>query len=365
MATLPMQFAAAMRAAAAAQASYLKTRGYVVIPNVLTETERTAFSESINQALINAPERSEASGEDKSLPLVLGGFGAYGTPTSFHASPIRSLRSAVYMRLIPLLNELAGEDSNLELLIDRFCQRPKDTKLSKESCHRDTSPKGAGAYPTLGGWISLKGASSFSCVPETHDITGAIQQDGFTLLPKEEQAEFGKKCEEIPVPAGAAILFYENIIHRVRGNPTPEDHERLFIGARFTPRLEDIPPINFSSAEKYEEAMKSQAPIPLKSGQRPPMYAAMHMVNWQDRLEKFSRRFADAHCVEHIPKAGANKGKKMRMVRRFLRPLRASAPGKMHRDYTQDELDLHKPGRAFRVCVGGMRVELNLDNLYA
>ncbi|NDE18368.1 hypothetical protein EBZ80_25980, partial [bacterium] len=185
--------------------------GITVFPIFHRPEHTTLFRNAFRQCMTEFPEfrHDEAANE---LPFVMGGFGAFGHPSSFHNGYIRTLRllTAPTMRQLfrhvaeqlegngnPLETKTGNGDWFLEHLFDRMALRPAHTSITAESAHRDLNPQTA--IPTgetiqvtrgqktvhvptftprpwdycFGGWINLDsvGTQSFSCVPGSHKMT--------------------------------------------------------------------------------------------------------------------------------------------------------------------------------------------------
>ena len=134
-------------------AQYLIEKGVVVFP-ILSEEETNIFRTAFQRVRGEFPEFVKNT-ED--IPFVMGGFGAYGNPASFHNGYIRYLR----LFTAPIMSEFFGhvaqelDRSNpvqeppqegqwyLEHLFDRMCCRPAGSSISAESAHRDLNPQTA------------------------------------------------------------------------------------------------------------------------------------------------------------------------------------------------------------------------------
>ena len=69
--------------------------------------------------------------------FVLGAFGAFGNPASFHNELLYKLRYILFQKM-KILFKLLDNDRYLECLFDRVCIRRKSTTTSGETFHRDT-----------------------------------------------------------------------------------------------------------------------------------------------------------------------------------------------------------------------------------
>ena len=301
-----------------AYANELRTHGVVVVPCTLPFDLR-AFLHDQREFKQSPPNA-----------LSLGGFGAMGTPSSFHHPEIRKARYSAYQQLVELFH-MVHPGKNLQMLFDRFSQRRTGTSLTAESWHRDVGPFPHGDV-VYGGWVNLDVAGSapqsFSCIP------GDVIQDddscksGFTRFDpknKELMLALRSKRRVYTVPPSHAIIFNQTIAHEILKALCTHDSYRLYIGWRITPdhvpfydRLHDA----FVKAKRKRasvplplaEIIQRQACPPLPSGQMPPMYAQLHMSYPQNRkrhLEPFSAQFHDQYID---PTHGS-------VVKRFFPPL--------------------------------------------
>jgi len=311
-------------------ANALQTHGVVVVPCDV-RFDLSAFVHEQREFKRSPPDA-----------LALGGFGAMGTPGSFHHPAIRQARLSAYHQLVGLFR-LAHPGKNLQVLFDRFSHRRVGATITAESWHRDVGPypKGDVVY---GGWVNLDPPGSapqaFSCVPgdvlPTTD--GAITADddanpsmqGFAPFDPADRAQLSAlrtKRHVLSIPPRHAILFNQTIAHEILRTVYKADSFRLYIGWRVTSdhvpfydRLHEAftqskrKRSNHNAPLPLAEILRRQACPPLPSGQMPPMYAQMHMSYPQNRkrhLEPFSSQFRDNYLD---PKHG-------NVVLRFFPPL--------------------------------------------
>lgn len=152
-------------------AEELFINGYVVFP---------IYNKKKCEELVNKFKKTEKEFREyehniplgtKKNPYVLGGFGAYGNPSSFHNEFVREIRKDK-IKQIPIFGELMklaeekGKISDAKKykvaeLMDRMCRRITGTSTTKESYHKDLIPKGRDTDFTIGGWIQLSSDTSF------------------------------------------------------------------------------------------------------------------------------------------------------------------------------------------------------------
>jgi len=215
---------------------------------------------------------------DPKGPLTLGGYGALALPSSFHHPDIRFIRSIIYERIKPILAK-HFKHKNLELLFDRVSVRRVGTSTSKESWHRDICPDSLEDDVILGGWVNLDPDGSppqqFSCSPGTH--RDKSDKTGFAKIKTAPE-----NTKVYNVPPGHIIMFYQNLIHEVKPQKAKFESHRLYLGWRLT--NSDKPLFD------HDEVIRTQGVPKIPSGQVPPMYAKLHMVNHKHMVEEISRR---------------------------------------------------------------------------
>jgi len=223
---------------------------------------------------------------------VMGGFGAFGNPSSFHHEEVRKLRLSIFKYVHPLFkNTFKGQ--YLEGIVDRFAKREPGTSVSPESWHRDISnvkkkkTHGDPGDTIYGGWVNLDETNTqyFTCVPSTHmeEVVGA----GFAKITKTDIPVYNSKKEKISVPPNHLIIFNEKLVHAVTPSKIKTDTYRLFMKYRITTN----PSCPLFSTAEISKIIDEQGVFPLSLEQTPPMYSKMHMVNWRSRVEEFSLNF--------------------------------------------------------------------------
>lgn len=220
-------------------------------------------------------------------PLVLGGFAAYGNPSSFHNPFVKHLRkqclktvmdNGIFTRFLRDMN-IGHTDYKVEVLFDRILHRFQGQKPVSETAHRDITPHSElhdGDY-VFGGWLNLSNTDQhFMCKPGSHldtkdTKTASESSSGFNTLSKEStQTEYMPFRKEFTVKPGHLILFPQHILHEVLSNKSKHTQYRLFIGWRLTKSKTLI----FEQQKK--QAIRDLSVPVLPSGQTPPMYSANH-----------------------------------------------------------------------------------------
>lgn len=319
-------------------ATQLFTEGVVVIP-ILIKEERDFYHRSIIGEIESFPEFP-----DEKTVRVLGGFGALGNPSSFHNLTVRILRQRVMISLIPFFKEFeaASEHSpprNLEQLVDRLCIRRKGTQPTAESWHRDEAKDIRKGDTILGGWINLDLdiTQYFSCVPRTHKVKN--EGKGFARIPKEDKNKYKAKKQVFEVPPGHIILFYQHLVHEIIPKKAKETSYRLYMGWRLT---NSVTPLN----KDIVAHLKSQAPIPQPSGQKPALWSLNGHLNLHpDILEEWSEPFDDKFKEE----VTNSQGRKILAVRRIMKSLKEyDLP--LYEDYSDEEIQIVLPRKEWSFC---------------
>jgi hypothetical protein len=212
----------------------------VAIIPVLSPEELKHYHDGFLESFKTFPEYKDPSNSD--TVFVMGSFGAFGNPSSFHTPIVRELRSLMMRVAFPLFRNVdSKEKRNLEQLFDRISLRLAGSKVSKESWHRDQAPLNDPTKETVyGGWINLdmKTDQFFSCVPNTHrDSRGTSL--GFSKIPEQKEAEklYRPLSKLYKIPPGNWIVFDQNIVHEVLSKRQAHASLRLYLGWRLTPFL--------------------------------------------------------------------------------------------------------------------------------
>lgn len=323
----------------------LLEQGVIVLPtSFVNEEKRKEKQQEFMKTLSGFKEFNAKGKQDKNFQL--GGFGALGNPSSFHNKFVRNTRLEMNSELLKsLFSEFLQQDEELllEQIIDRMMFRKKGNAPGRESFHRDDS----GGLPedlTFGGWLNLDDfPHKFSCVKGSQELDPENKKEaGFNLIPKHLQKTMKSRSEIILIPAGHAIIFFDNIIHEVLSQKAKEDTRRLFLGFRLTKSKIPLIP-------KIQELLQDQATIPLKSKQIPAMYSTLHICSWFDRLLEFTEGVEDFVKIQHTFKSGERKGNTFTICSRFLPSLKdlskKSGKNLMYPKYSEEELKIYLPNR--------------------
>jgi len=307
--------------------------GFAVVPVFDSDETRRKWAGRVWAALDDMPEFRV---KGRKAHRVLGGFGAYGNPSSFHHPTLQQLRAKlkknVSMPLFRALMQYAayGDNARCEMLFDRVCVRAKAFgDVSKESWHRDVhdGPKyGHRALPRtldggrhlddiFGGWLNLSdGPTSFRGIAGSHRGADAVEAQrrggGFAALSKAEieaqhvehrlalqaNGRIGTADTDadghIVVPPGHLLVFYQRLLHAVAGGKQPEEPQlRLFVGHRITTETVPLFPL--------ERVLANNAVPPIPSGQTPPMYSQNHygFFSTTDKYRTWGARTFQPACL--------------------------------------------------------------------
>lgn len=306
--------------------------GVAVVP-VMDESSRAWWEKLIYRAMDEFPE-FKVKGRD--VQRVLGGFGALGNPSSFHHPTIRQFRRKMKRLVVrELMREFVKlrfpkhhKQINLEVLFDRICVRKSSFREpTPENWHRDiydseeyqlrslphTLPADDHNLPSLyakmtmdmifGGWINLDHRNQyFVGLPATQD--NQVEGGGFSKFSDSDikRLKFNERLAQqankhigfslntdvsgnIIIPPGHALVFFQRLIHSVKGGSQPETPSlRVFHGFRLT--CEDTPLFDI-------EGVVDNGGVPrIPSGQMPPMYSKNHYAAFNNASETYWRNWA-------------------------------------------------------------------------
>jgi hypothetical protein len=284
-------------------------------------------------------EQLEFLEPERTRMKVLGGFGAYGNPSSYHHPDLRTFRHSLWLYIENLLKEI-HRGKYLQCIADRFSVRLKDKPVTPESWHRDMSipydqlPQGIVLY---GGWINLDTDNSqfFSCVPGSH--LQSEDGSGFARLSASEAAHYKARKELIEIPPGHCILFNERIVHEVvKTKQTIDESYRLY--NKYL--ISDSPLQIFGQA--VFEALENQGILPLHIDSTgkftyPPMFSKRHATCFQPLLDEFTKKF-DPRFVADVLRSK----KPAKCVYQFMPSLRSVGIDTFP-PYTAEEIDMFRP----------------------
>lgn len=331
--------------------------GVAIVP--LLDQERTRYYRD-NFKNIQFPEFIRHDGL-----YVMGGFGAYGNPASFHNEIVRELRMETNPKMKQFFKKSfqdrsARQTFYIEQLFDRMCVRKKGTSTPKETWHRDLNPltmilmdKHKKEYTLnpdehiFGGWINLDDEPQFfHCALSTHKDQIVVKrgktESGFIAQDKPKP---DIKTTKVEVPIGHAIVFYQKILHQVAPKKYKKDSFRQFQLFRIVSSANTPRPL--FPQEKINTWIQNQSTPLLSSGQHPPMYSSNHSSIFLFRGDKndpivFSRNIHPDCIIQQKCKSGKNKDKEYCIVQRFMTSLKEyNLP--MYPPYTKEEKQIFFP----------------------
>jgi hypothetical protein len=318
-------------------------------------------------------------GEGLATQRVLGGFGAYGNPSSFHHPVIRMIRYHAKDHLKPLFKEVAQQGMNLEVLFDRFCVRRAEFGAPQADCwHRDTfdyqkQPQ-SGYQPDdvlFGGWINFNvdRDQRFACLIGSAKEVFDGEHLGFDSTAfKQASKGFNDRMQKqalggvirigdvevlrfdsegmVIVPSGHIVIMRQKILHKVVSAKIPQGvtDVRLFMGWRLT---NSTIPLNLQLTQVVEDG---DVPF-IPSGQIPPMYAMLHintvipaMINRDAPIKKndlrtWGKRVFKPQCVREIKGDYCMPGPESRKRTRSMASLKEY--DLMAPEYKYQTVDIH------------------------
>ncbi len=332
----------------AALARTLIRDGVLVFPikELATADLRREARQHLSTDISNFPEfkpdyvRYGLDSVTKHTPLVGGGFSALGNPGSFHCDWARKWRACVHGYLLRIARELVNNvdfpveelaakaalggliakptsreeiiaQLRFEQLFDRIMVRPEGKAPMKESWHRDWSPTASPGSLQFGGWTNFnEWKQLFSCVKGTHvhrpagaaaaagaagaahdpvadiaaSVAGAGGSLGFSKLTAAQAALCQAQAGFVEIPAGHAMIFFDDLIHQVLPTPGKHTQIRLFLGAELT----FAPYCLHSSLPRW---LKDHAPITVKSNQEARVFPKLYPSCQQKLLEALTDAF--------------------------------------------------------------------------
>jgi len=355
-------------------ATALLEDGVVVLP-LLGQAEVDLFRRALQECQQQFPE-FETPAE---MPLVMGAFGAYANPSSFHNPFIRTLRMRTAAPMIRFFAEVCSQRRDptgwrLEMLFDRTCVRRRGTVIAGETWHRDLNPaimvpdaddpeifRPRSDDEVYGGFLNLDEAGRsqlFECIPGSHldEITARRAngtESGFhaEVLPRDRTSRVYE------IPPGHLIIFRQCILHNVMPRRLSADSYRQFRCWRLVrheqrPLQDMLPGIH----KTLEETIREQGVPRLPSGQIPPLYSANHgsLFLWRED-ERSPRRFAAkvVPVCRKTKRAGRTSkypGASYTVPHRFMRSLQEYGLP-MYPPYTAAEQSLMRPNHQWQLPI--------------
>lgn len=261
----------------------------LISPEEVTEYRRDflrAFTEESPEFLEGAPAYG------------VGGFGAFGNPSSFHHPTFRKFRQVMFQKVLPIFrtysrlyrkdpiwNLDSEEKYFVQCLMDRVSWRRPGTSVAAESWHRDNSPPGLvkEGDQIFGMMLNLsENPVNFSCVPGSHKTAMAWRPGRFDKISRGE-AE-GRSYDEnkrvFNLQPGEMIVFFQHVVHEIAKSKgkLKQPEFRVYAGARLS-----LGKTDFYPEDQLRNAINNQSVPRIKSGQVPDVYSKMHGACFKNR----------------------------------------------------------------------------------
>ena len=270
----------------------LRTKGITVIELHLPKNEKEFLN--IDWIVrIKEIQSRDFKTKNPEYGFVLGAFGAFGNPASFHSREIYALRYILFNKLKSVFKNLDPE-RKLETLFDRLAIRREGTTLGGETFHRDTCSLQNEADEIYGGWINLDSTETqyFSCVPGTHTCRG---RGGFEKI----EGKYKDTKVKISVPPKSVIIFNQNIIHEIFSQKIKKTNPRLYLGWRHT--YSNAPLLNDprDPQKNINVILRDQIVPVLPSGDIPYIYSRQHPGLHRHMVVQLSREIKDHYKIRN------------------------------------------------------------------
>ena len=270
------------------KAEILKNDGIVVIDLRLNQKHHDFIHKTKWIEVIKEIQLRDFNTKNPQYGFVLGAFGAFGNPASFHNEYLYALRYILFHKLKSIF-KFIDNTRYLECLFDRVCIRRKDTTTSGETFHRDTCSIKKDEDFIYGGWINLDNEITqyFSCVPGTHMCSG---RGGFEKITSKN---FLQQKVKYTIKPKQVLIFNQNIIHEIFPQKQKKDNIRLYLGWRHT--FSNIPLFDNKKNERFNitEIINKQIVPPLPSGDFPQMYSKNHPRFYKTHLVEITKEIKD------------------------------------------------------------------------
>lgn len=275
------------------KAGDLKNKGYTVVDLHLSRGKHMFINDTDWLKLVKNIQLRDFKTTDPEYGFVLGAFGAFGNPASFHSKEIYALRYILFHKLKFLFKNVDPR-RKLEMLFDRLAIRREGANVSGESFHRDTCSLMSIDDNIYGGWINLDDTETqyFSCVPGTHTCAG---RGGFERI----QGDYKDTKIKLPVKPKQVLIFNQNIIHEIFKQKIKKTNIRLYLGWRHT--YSDLPLLSDpKDPQKNINKILSEQIVPvLPSGDVPFMYSKQHPGLHRHMVIKITDEIKDFYKINN------------------------------------------------------------------
>ena len=233
------------------------------------------------------PELKGGGSFDANTDKGPGSFGALNYASSFHHPCAIACDNSVLEVMSPTLIALGNDVGAkfLQLIPDRLCFRTKAQPIGK-GFHYDATAGARDGDIFFGSIYNLNESltQSFICVPGTHRLCADLKGGAYTTTDKNLQEEYRQREIKVLIPPGFALIFFENIIHRVSGVKPSSPILRKFVGFRLstcgTPWM----------GEENARLIETQSPLHFKGGEIGRMFPRLYITNWVDKLVDFAEK---------------------------------------------------------------------------
>lgn len=251
--------------------------------------------------LENIPEHKEGAVFEGDIGA--GSFGAINYASAYHCPAATYIDEFVAEEMEPILTGLATMRGleYWEVIPDRLCYRTK--RQNPASWHTDNTSFAKSVKELFFGTIVNLNedlVQTFSCVPGSHTLGARLKGGDFT--PEGDTAEWKTREVTLAIPPDHALIFFENIVHRVGGRTPPEPILRKIVGFRLSDDASQWCPPN-------EGLMATQGALHHKGGQVAPMYPKLWKLNWPDHCERYSKRLRSEMLTSHTYQSGKKRGR--------------------------------------------------------
>jgi hypothetical protein len=271
----------------------LKDKGYTVVDLHLSRGKHAFLNDTDWLKLVKNIQLRDFKTTDPEYGFVLGAFGAFGNPASFHSKEIYALRYILFHKLKFLFKNV-DPSRKLEMLFDRLAIRREGANVSGESFHRDTCSLQSTDDNIYGGWINLDDTETqyFSCVPGTHTCAG---RGGFERI----QGDYKDTKIKLPVKPKQVLIFNQNIIHEIFKQKIKKTNIRLYLGWRHT--YSDVPLLSDPKdpQKNINKVLNDQIVPVLPSGDVPFMYSKQHPGLHRHMIIKISDEIKDFYKINN------------------------------------------------------------------
>lgn len=276
----------------------LKTKGYTVVDLHLSRNKHSFVNDTNWLELVKNIQLRDFKTKNPEFGFVLGAFGAFGNPASFHSVEIYALRYILFHKLKHIFKSV-DPSRKLEILFDRLAIRREGASIGGESFHRDTCSLQKDSDNIYGGWINLDDTEIqyFSCVPGTHTCAG---RGGFERI----QGDYKDTKIKIPVKPKQVLIFNQNIIHEIFKQKIKKTNIRLYLGWRHT--FADLPLLSDQRdpQKNINTILRDQVVPVLPSGDVPVMYSKQHPGLHRHMVIKITEEIKDHYKVNNAKYPG-------------------------------------------------------------